>query len=165
MIRQMMMIRRAVMAGILTGAIWASGAEAQMGPGGGWGGGRRGGFGDRARFEEMRARMEALNACNIEAMWAILSFGLGLAPEQLDPLRGPFAEAWSKRASILALAEQADKPDWAAYRDELRDLKKDLDQKLKALLNDEQQKAFSKQMKAHENTFSRFPGGGFGPRG
>ncbi|MBI2950982.1 hypothetical protein HYY27_02755, partial [bacterium] len=73
--------------------------------------------------------------------------------------------AWSKRASILALAEQADKPDWAAYRDELKDLKKDLDQRLKALLNEEQQKAFSKQMKAHENTFSRFPGGGFGPRG
>lgn len=162
------MIRRTVAIGVLVCAAWAMNAEAQWGPGGGGRGGRGGQWGgNRARFEEMRARMEALSALNIEAMWAVLSFGVGLTPEQLDPLRGPFAAAWSKRASMLELAEKADRPDWEAYRDEFKDVRKDLDQKVKAILNEEQWKAFSKQMKAYENAIPRFQGGGggFAPRG
>lgn len=160
--KEVEVIRRMTVLCLLVCVFWAMKAEAQWGPGGGGpGGGRRGQGGEnRGRFEEMRAKMEALNACNVEAMWAVLCFGVGLTPEQLDPLRGPFAEAWNKRTSILEMAEKADKPDWGAYRDELKEMKKDLDQKTKALLNEEQQKAFSKQMKAYENALPRFRGGG-----
>jgi hypothetical protein len=105
--------------------------------------------------------MEALSAFNVEAMWAVLCFGLRLAPEQLDSLRGAFGESWNRRASVLAMAEKADNPDWGAYRDELRDMKKELEQKIKAVLNEEHQKEYSKEMKAYENPRLRGGGPGF----
>lgn len=147
---------------------WAMKAEAQWGPGGGgrgggWGGGRGQGGENRARFEEMRAKAEAMRALNVDAMWAILCFGVGLTPEQLDPLRGPFGMAWNKRAGILEDAGKADKPDWGAIKDEFKDMKKDLDQKVKTALNEDQWKAFSKQMKGYDNALPQFQGGGFGP--
>lgn len=155
------MIRRTAVMGALICAAWAMNAEAQHthggGGGGGWGGPR---VENPERLEEMRIRMEASNALNVDAMWAILSFGLGLAPEQLDPVRGPFAAAWNKRALVLANADKVARPDWGAIRDEFKDMKKDLDQRLKAILNEDQRKAFSKEVKAYEKVAARFQGVG-----
>lgn len=156
------MIRRTVAIGAVICVTWAVNVEAQHTHGGGGGGGWEGPRVDpQARFAEMRGKVEAMSALNIDAMWAVLSFGMGLALEQLDPLRGPFAAAWNKRALVLADVDKVDRPDWGAIKDEFKDMKKDLDQRLKAILNEEQRKAFSKQMKAYEKVTSRFQGGGF----
>ncbi len=106
----------------------------------------------------MRGKMEAMGALNVEAMWAVLSFGVGLAPEKLDTLKGPFAAAWTKRGSILEDAEKGGRTDWGAVKDEFREIRKDLDQKVKALMDGDQEKTYSRAMKAYENAAPRFLG-------
>jgi hypothetical protein len=50
---------------------------------------------------------------------------------------------------------KVDRPDWGAAKDEFKEMKKDLEQRLKAIFNEDQRKAFSKQMKAYGKAISQ----------
>lgn len=146
------MIRKSVLVVLVIVVAWALIAEAQFGGRGRGGGyGRRGGGrGNPEMFQKMRVKMEAISVLNVEAMWTALSFGTGLTPEQLDPLRGSFAQAWKQRMEILEDAKDGEDRNWGAIKDEFKDVKKDLEKQVKKFLSKDQRKAYSKLMKTYK---------------
>ena len=147
------MIRKSVLVVLVILAAWALIAEAQFGGRGRGGGyGRRGGGarGNPEMFQKMMVKMEAISVLDVEPMWAALSFGTGLTPEQLDPLRGSFAQAWKQRMEILEDSRNGEDRNWGAIKDEFKDVKKDLEKQVKKFLNKDQRKAYSKLMKTYK---------------
>ena len=161
------MSRTLAMIVMTLGLLGAAAGQSQFTPpdggrGGHWGGGRFGG--DR---EGMRTRMEALAALNLEGMWGVLSFGIGLPADQLDSLRAPFQEKWDRRASILADTDKESDEGWEGIRDEFKDMRKQLDGVIKTTIGDEKFKGYSKVLKDHEKPVRSRMGGdmGGGPPG
>ena len=107
----------------------------------------RGGFdrGDSEQMEKMRAQMEAVRVFQVDALWSALSFGLDLPEAQMLVLKPIMANVWSKRNMLMNIGKE--RGSWEEVRDELKDLKKDVDQKLKDILSKDQQKALKKLLK------------------
>lgn len=105
--------------------------------------------------------MDAVNALSIESMWAVLNFGMNLSPDKVSILKDPFSDAWNRRASILEDASKKGETDWGAIKEELQDMKKDLDGKIKATLGDASYKDYTEALKTYDKLIPRRgPGGG-----
>ncbi|HEX7878519.1 MAG TPA: hypothetical protein VF720_03870 [Candidatus Eisenbacteria bacterium] len=135
--------------------------RAQFTPGGGGGHGGPGHFGGGDR-EEMRTRMEALAALNLEGMWGVLTFGIGLSADQLESLRAPFQVQWDRRAEILKDTDKEDTEGWEAIRDEFKSVREDLETMIKTTIGNEKYKEYSKILKDREKMVRNRTGGGPG---
>jgi len=115
--------------------------------GGGMGGGRGGGGGgfDGEKMREMRTKMEALRTCPVDMMWAALSFEIEMTEEQRVQVAATMKDAWRQRHDVFAFSQEHDA--WNEGGKRMRDLKKKTDQRVKAVLEKDQWKAYEKALK------------------
>jgi hypothetical protein len=99
-------------------------------------------------MESMREQMEALRALPVDMMWATLSLGMNLSEEKLKTLRLIMGDVWKKRQEYLELAQKHGT--WKEYGEELKDMRKSLDDQVKAILDQDQHKEFKDLMKKQE---------------
>ena len=115
---------------------------------------RRGGFGrggfDREQMMEMRTKMEAMRACPVDVMWAVLSFDLEMTEDQRTKVSMTMQDAWEMRRDVFALSEEHDA--WEEGRKRLRDLRKKTDARVKAALTKDQWKTYEKALKKIEKS-------------
>lgn len=112
---------------------------------GGSGRGMGGGGFDRAQMQVMRAKMEALRACPVDVMWAILSFEIEMTEEQRVQVAAAMKEAWIQRRDVFSISEEHDA--WDEGRKRMRDLKKKTDARVKVALGNDQWKVYEKAFK------------------
>lgn len=125
---------------------------------------RRGGFGggrgqDGEAMMAMRTKMEALRACPVDAMWAVLSFEVELTDKQRAGAASTMKDAWKMRRDVFAFSEKHDA--WDEGRKRMRDLRKKTDARLRAALDEEQWKVYEGALKNAEKAVRQLMPGRF----
>jgi hypothetical protein len=104
--------------------------------GGGFGG--RGGF-DREKMEQMRAKAETMVTPDVQWLWAVLSFDIELTDDQRPQIKAILKSTWVQKQTYIADAEKRD-ANWELMAEEMRDMEKRLDEQIKNILSDDQEK-------------------------
>ena len=113
------------------------------------GGGREGG--DRERFEAMRARMEAIQAVDIEPLWGVLSLKIGMTDPQTVQLKQLFQVVMTERDRLLSdVKEEWEDEDWEPLISTLKERRKTFDKQLTEILTDEQENKLAAWQKERE---------------
>ncbi len=111
----------------------------------------------QGRGQRGRGRGRMGNFMFIERSWAILCFGLGASQEQINKLRPAYQDAWNTRAEALNKLRAAEdrRAAFQEFAQTLQMIRGDLEQKLAAVLTEEQQEKLQQMLQ----------GGIFGGRG
>ncbi len=129
--------------------IAAPGLSESQGPGGGVGGqGRMGRRGmDPEQIEQMRARMEAIQAGDVEPLWAALSLKVAISALEEAKLKPLFLEMMAGRDLLL---NDVKDENWKNVATTLTAKRKAFDTKLREILSDEQERKLGAWQKARD---------------
>ena len=100
--------------------------------------------------------MEAVRAFDLEWLWAQISFELGLEGEQEPRIKAVFREVRAKRDTLIGEMETKANPDWRILAGAFREVRKDLDKKLREILTEAQWKRLTELEKQREERRKSF---------